>query len=207
MKDPHRRRTFWLFTFVGGLVLCVLPFVLSENPRTPWLFPALFGTGLIAVTSGGLFVRWSHVEARLRASLLQNNDVLARWRVDLSTWQQFIALNRTFSTNEISVPAAIPPDGIDVIVGPRGMMIGGYVHTFNHRTNVNGVVRFWGGDFTILKVALGGEAPCCLYFYVRMMGQETSDVFTNLIFPVPPHAISEATTVRNYFHGMLEPSK
>ncbi len=207
MKDPHHRRTLWLFTFVGGLVLCTLPFVLSEDPRTPWWFRALFGSGLIAVTFGGLFVRWSHAAARLRASLLQNKDVLARWRVDLSTWQQFIALNRTFSINEISASAAIPPDGVDVIVGPRGMMIGGYVHTFNHRTNVNGVVRSWGGDWTILKVALGGDAPCCLYFYVGMRGQETSEVCTNLIFPVPPNAISGATTVHNYFHRMLESSK
>jgi hypothetical protein len=207
MKNPHRRRTVSLVTVGIGLLLCAVPFLLPANLRTPWLLPALFGTGLVSVTFGGLITVWSLNQVRVRASLLENKGRLGRWRVDPHTWRQFVELDRTFSVNEIPADLAVPSDGIEVLVGESGMMIGDYVYTFCHRSNINGVVRYARGDWRILKVGLGGDAPCCFYLYASMEGQDTADAYSNLVFPVPTSAIPEAKKVLNHFQATVESSK
>ncbi len=206
MRNPHRRRTAWLSLVAAGLVMGTGLFLSPENPGTIGWSVALACASLLAVIFGCIFAISAHRLARARTALLQDKDVLARWRVDGATWEQFVALNRTFSINEIAVPATIPPDGLEVIVGRSGLLIGEHVHTFNHSAKLKGVVLSWGGDWTILQISLGGDTPCCLYFYVGM-GGSTARVCTNLILPVPPHAVPEARAVLNYFHAMLEALK
>jgi hypothetical protein len=207
MKNPHQQRRIWIFTAVCGVVVIALLFVLKENPRTPWLFPTLAGVGLTAVIFGSLFAKWAYSAARLRTSLVQGKDVLGRWRVDAGTWQQFVTLNTTFSYNIISPREKVPPQGVEVIVGSRGIMVGSQVQTFNHSAKVNGVVRNWGGDWTLQQISLGGDAPCCLYLYARMRGQHGAPIYCNLIFPVSRDAILQARAALNYFQQMLDALK
>ncbi len=69
MKNPHRRRTLWISVVVGGLASVPLPFFPPEIPAAPWLFPTLFGAGLMAVIFGSLFAGWAQAATRRVASI------------------------------------------------------------------------------------------------------------------------------------------
>lgn len=203
MKNPHKQRRVRIFAAAGGIVPFALLFVLNENPQTPWLIPTLVCVSLMAVIFGSLFAKWAHAAARLRNFLVQGKDVLGRWRVDPGTWQQFVALNNTFSHNLISHGEIIPPEGVEVIVGSRGIMVGSQVQTFNHNVKVNGTVQNRGGDWTLQQISLGGDAPCCLYIYAHMRAQHGAPISGNLVFPVPVSAIPQARAALDNFQQML----
>lgn len=207
MRNPHRRK--WLFLAAAGLGLVTFAglLVAPTSDERSWLAPTAAAVAMVCVIFGSLFAAWAHKAARVRAALLRDEDVLGRWTVDADTWRQFVALNRTFSHNGVAVPEAIPAGGLEIIIGPRGLLMGEYVSTFNRSARMNGVVRHWGGDWTIHKVKLGGEAPCCLYLYASMKGDHGAATFTNMILPVPTVARPAATVALNDFQSLVDASR
>ncbi|MCT0207466.1 hypothetical protein KQ305_07050 [Synechococcus sp. CS-1332] len=147
---------------------------------------------------------WARAACSAERALLQGREVIGRWHIDPDLWQQFVALNRTFSSNQMAAPSTIPAQGLRVIVSPAALLVGDQVELFNRTAVVDGRVRHWGGDWTVTQASLGGDHPCCLYLYAGIRGDSGPPSFNNLIVPVPTEAIPDAIRVRDHFLACIQ---
>ncbi|MBW4532132.1 MAG: hypothetical protein KME02_15720 [Aphanothece saxicola GSE-SYN-MK-01-06B] len=204
MRHPRRQILRAATAVVLGLGCVIAAFVLPDQPRSPVLQLALGGAGWLGLLIGGMTFLWARAACAAERALLQGREVIGRWHIDPGLWQQFVALNRTFSSNQIAVPARIAAKGLRVIVSPAALLIGDQVELFNRTAVVDGRVRHWGGDWTVTKASLGGDQPCCLYLYAGIQGDSGPPSCNNLIVPVPADAIPEAIRVRDHFLACIQ---
>jgi hypothetical protein len=189
---------------VLGVGCVVGAFVLPDQPRYLSLQLALGGAGWLGLLFGGMTFLWARAACAAERALLKGRDMIGCWHIDPDLWQQFVALNRTFSSNQIAVPSRIAAQGLRVIVSPAALLIGDQVELFNRTAVVNGRVRHWGGDWTVTQASLGGDHPCCLFLYAAIRGDSGSPSCNNLIVPVPPEAIPDAIRIRDYFLACIQ---
>jgi hypothetical protein len=187
-----------------GLAAVAAAVVLPDQPRFLALQLALAGAGWLGLLLGAMTFLGARAAGAAERALLQGREVLGHWHIDQELWQQFVALNRTFSSNQIAVPARIPARGLQVIVSPFALLVGDQVELFNRTAVVGGRVRHWGGDWTVTQASLGGDHPCCLYLYAGIRGSSGSPSCNNLIVPVPTAAIPEAIRVRDHFLACMQ---
>ncbi|MEO5595734.1 MAG: hypothetical protein ABIQ97_01095 [Lysobacteraceae bacterium] len=202
MRNPHRWRTVGLTAVGIGLVGLMCVFLLPEmmSDRSAGL---CFISGLMAIIFGGMWASWRHTEAKTQDALLRGEGVIASWRLNADTWREFVVLNRTFSTNELSVRNAVTAQGVEVIVGRSAIMVGRSVYTLwpSAMSTRDGVCSP-RGDWVIEQATMGHAVPRCIYLYVRMNTSEGNLVCTNLIFPIAPDAEAQAAVAFDYLSSM-----
>ncbi len=189
---------------VLGLAAVAGAVMLPDQRRYLALQLALAGAGWLGLLIGTLTFLWARAACAAERALLQGREVIGRWHIDSDLWQQFVALNRTFSSNQIAAPSRIPARGLRVVVSPAALLVGDQVELFNRTAVVDGCVRHWGGDWTVTQASLGGDHPCCLYLYAGMRGDGGAPSCNNLIVPVPTAAIPEAMRVRDHFLACIQ---
>ncbi|MCP9798365.1 hypothetical protein [Cyanobium sp. Lug-B] len=204
MRRPRRQILRAAMAVVAGLGCLTAAFVLPDQPRFLPLQLALGGVGWLGLLIGTLTFLWARAACAAERALLQGREVIGRWHIDPDLWQQFVALNRSFSSNQIAVPSRIPARGLRVIASPAALLVGDQVELFNRTAVVDGRVRHWGGDWTVTQASLGGEHPCCLYLYAGIRGDGGAPSCNNLIVPVPTTAMAEAIRVRDHFLACIQ---
>jgi hypothetical protein len=204
VRRPRRQILRAAVAVVLGLAAVAAAVVLPDQPRFLALQLALAGAGWLGLLLGAMTFLWARAACAAERALLQGREVIGRWHVDADLWQQFMALNRTFSSNQIAVPSRIPARGLQVIVSPFALLVGDQVELINRTAVVDGRVRHWGGDWTVTQASLGGDHPCCLYLFAGIRGDGGAPSCNNLIVPVPTAAIPDAIRVRDHFLACIQ---
>ena len=207
VRNPRRRVFLSAAAIVVGIGCVLIAFLLPDDPARVATPIVLGCAGLMGVFFGGWTLNWAIAAFRAERSLRKGTAVIGRWDVTPELWEQFVALNETFSTNQVAVPRAVPAKGGEVIFSPSAFLIGDQVELLHRTAVVDGRVVHWGGDWTVTQASLGGERPTCLYLYAAMRDATGPRVFNNIIVPVPAGAISEASRVRDHFLAGIQLSQ
>ncbi len=202
MADPRRGRNIALGFFGSGWAACVAAFLLPGLAEGSWVRGCLFIYGLSAIIFGGGIALFRHFDLRAKEALARGEDVIARWRIEPAAWQQFIALNQQwgvagdFYPNELSLPDAVPEEGVEVIVGKGAIQVGESIH------------RISGGMPEVTGAFLHESQPAVieLHLYYPGGGHGASGVpraatRNALRFPVARGYWEEASTVVSHYRG------
>ncbi|MEO6969320.1 MAG: hypothetical protein ABI217_00305 [Chthoniobacterales bacterium] len=161
MRNPHHGRKIALGFFASGWVACAAAFLLPGLAEGSWVRTALFNYGLSAIVFGGGTALFRHFDVRAKAALARGEDIIARWRVEPEAWREFVELDRGSSgetdglPNELSLPEAVPENGVEVIAGKNAVQIGESIHRLT-----GGLPEVDGGDFD--REPAGGDRPATL---------------------------------------------
>ena len=204
VRNPRRRAFLSAAAIVVGIGSVLIAFLLPDDPARVAVPIVLGCGGLMGVIFGGWTLNGAVAAFRAERSLRQGKAVIGRWHVTPELWEQFVALNETFSTNQVAVPRAVPTEGSEVIFGPAAFLVGDQVELLNRTAVVGGRAAHWGGDWTVTRASLGGDRPTCLYLYAAIRGATAPPTFNNIIVPVPAGAISEASRVRDHFLASIQ---
>ena len=143
----------------------------------------------VAIIFGALWSIYRQGEARAKDALLRGDGVLGQWRVDAATWREFIALNQTFSVNELPVRKLAAEEGVEVLCGKSAVMVGDYVCA-------------WGKQTKVVQAVLGAGVPPCVYLTLRITSTRGPPVITYLVFPAPVHAHGQAHRVVAHYSAV-----
>ena len=182
MRNPHQWRNIGLAAAASGIAAMAAVVLLPESAMG---LNAQVGLACYAVTAiifGALWSIYRHGEARAKDALLRGDGLIGRWRVDGATWREFIALNQTFSINELPLRKAAAEEGIEVLCGKSAVMVDGYVCA-------------WGKQTQVVQAVLGASVPPCVYLTLRIANPRGPPVTTSLVFPAPVHAHGQAHRV------------
>ena len=188
---------------MSGLLTAVAAFLLPASVTAHrWIPASLFIYGSTAILFGGGTALFRHFDARAKEKLARGEDIIARWRVDATKWQQFVAADREWNqtrdalSNELSFPEKIPDDGIEVIVGKNAVQIDQSIH------------RLTSGMPEVTSAILHDLHPAVieLQLYYPGGGHGASGVpraatRSALRFPVGAGAWKEAETVVAHYRG------
>ena len=135
MRNPRRSRTIALIFFGSGLVTATAAFALPGLSEGDWLRACLFLVGVSAVIFGGGSALFRHFDVRAKEKLGRGEDVIARWRVAPEAWRAFVAMDQKWNEqgganlyNELSLPAEVSAEGVEVIAGRSAIQVGESIH-------------------------------------------------------------------------------
>lgn len=134
MRNPYRSRRIALRFFWSGWVTALAVLFLPSAWAPDWVRVCLFIYGISAILFGGGEALFRHFDVRAKEALACGEDIIARWRVDAAAWREFVAADREWNrtrdalTNELSLPASVPGEGVEVVVGRNAVQIGESIH-------------------------------------------------------------------------------
>ncbi len=201
MRNPNRGRTIGLCCVgLGALSFAVL-WLGSGHGTGVWV--ALFVCGALGVPVGGLLALFQHQDVRAKQALARGENIIARWRVEAEDWQRFVATDPQWSShangrwNEFVPSKNREPNGVEVIVGKAGVLIGESIHRLSPRSTPEITeARLHEGSPAIIELLLY-HAP-----YATRFGMSPAR-YTALRFPVAPGALAEARQAVAHFGGDL----
>lgn len=123
--------------------------------------------------------------------LRRGAHVIARWRVDPATWQQFVAFEQAVDgtgdngQNLLAISGPMPAADIEVVVGWREILVGNDFHIVERST--------------LKSVEILSGPPICLDFIINVSNPNGADYTCSIRFPVPVDAQGEAARVREHF--------
>ena len=173
----------------------------KEHSTGVWA--ALFFFGALGVPVGAILAFFQHQHVQAKQALARGEDIIARWRVDAADWQRFVTTDPQWSShangrlNEF-IPAKSPePNGVEVIVGKAGVLIGESIHRLPLRSTPEVTeARLHDGTPPIIELLL--------YYppYATRFGMSPAR-YTALRFPGAPIALAEARQAVAHFSGDL----
>lgn len=193
MRRPALKACIWLVSGLIGVGLLWLANNLSGD-TSKVVTGVCFCVGIAVVVVSPFLLIQSILAAIGTQRLLAGHGVIAQWHVPNSTWEQFAKLdaerNRQSSllVNDFHLRANPSPDGAEVIVGRRQLIVDGSYHVLRPR----GIPELRGVRW------LGAPAdPECLEFdisYPRKYGS------TRLCLRVPVPFTARDQANRTYYH-------
>lgn len=203
MRNPARWRNIALLACLIGAAAAAAPFLLPSAAAGDGLRVTLFALGITGVLFGGATALWGHQAARAKAALDSGEDVIARWRVDTTTWRAFLEADRhardglAWLPNELSVDDEVAADGIEVIVGRDAIDVGGSVHV---------LPRHGAPEVLSAELSEGRGRPDSIELHLRYpgggagaSGVQQGPTDTRLAFPVAAGAWRDARHAVAYF--------
>lgn len=192
MRHPRRWRAAALAALPLGLLL-----VLVADRQASEDAAVMFGAaGACVLLFGVLMGGSAHRAARAQARLARGEGVLARWRVAAADWQAFLARERELGARDDSwpnaapLPEALPPEGIDIVIGEDAWSIDGSLHLLPR----HGMPEVIAADLHALGEGDPGVAELQLRHppTMRRNGEMTDPVYTRLAVPLPLSAWRDA---------------
>ncbi len=187
---------------MSGLVAALAAFLLPGPAAPDWVRTCLFIYASSAILFGGGTALFRHFDVRAKEALARGEDIIARWRVDATAWNEFVAADREWNrspdalANELSPPDTVPGEGIEVIVGKNAVQIDQSIH------------RLTSGMPEVTSARLHDLRPAVieLQLYYPGGGHGASGVpraatRSALRFPVGTGAWKEAETVVAHYRG------
>ena len=201
-RTPYSSRNIALAFFASGWMTAAAAFLLPGPLAPDWVRTCLFIYGSTAILFGGGTALFRHFDVRAKEKLARGEDIIARWRVDATKWQQFVAADRAWNqmegalSNELWFPEKVSDNGIEVIVGKNAVQIDQSIH------------RLTSGMPEVTSAALHDLEPAVieLQLYYPGGGYGASGVpraptRSALRFPVGAGAWKEAETVVAHYRG------
>jgi hypothetical protein len=188
MRHPHRARNSLALCGFAGIGALAAVVAMGVNSRYPILQALLAVAGLLLTAAGIGGGAYFHGETRRYDRLRAGKGIVARWTVEQSVWQRFLALDATFSDqNPIAADYVAHGGPVEVIFASEGLLVDDDFHTISKRDSVPYGGPFWHAGPPALLV-FSFSVPC--------------EVGTNdwsLRVPVPPEAVAEGRRVYEHF--------
>jgi hypothetical protein len=202
MRNPRFWRNFALAFFATGAVAAAIAFFLPADSATDVVRRTLLIYGLMGLLFGSGGALFRQFDVRAKDALARGEDIIARWRIDASTWGEFVALNEQLSQrpgsppNELLIRDSIPGDGVEVIVGKTAVQVDESIHTLPHR-----------GTPEITQATLAASSEGLAYIEFQLYypgGTGPSGVpypprRTVLRFPVASGSLRDAESIVSYY--------
>jgi hypothetical protein len=131
MRHPRRRRNLALVTAGLGVAAMLTAFVFTRTQQAGTWEVLLAVLGFKAAAVGTTLAIVYHIRVVRRYERLRRGEgVLVRWRVDPARWRIFQEMAATLTQapgalpNGLTLPAEVPPDGIEVLVSGEALLLG-----------------------------------------------------------------------------------
>lgn len=163
---------------------------------------SILPTGLGLMVGGLILAAIALVVQRKYAELERGERLVARWRVGLLDWDAFrrrdAARDGLFPSlrNRLRLPAALPPEGMEIRIGPDAMLVGGGCYGLG----------YFASRGKLVDVALVAGKPAMLEFTTQQTGKNSSRIVVFRV-PVPDTARAGAQAVVDHFAGTIDPRR
>lgn len=198
MRNPARKALYCLIALLAGAALIRFGALRLERIEDDVTAAAAIAIGFALVP----FPLYILVEAlfaiRGRALLLAGRGVIARWHVPPAEWDRFRGLDESRSAedlalgNDLWIRGSTPRDGVEVIVGEKGVLVDGSYHMLSPR-----------GLPELREVRWLGGSPDCLEFALLYPpGRHGRKVPITLRVPVPLPARAAGQKVLAHYESL-----
>lgn len=191
MRNPSRKAVIFASLVALGLALAWFGVEQHVPLAGNWL-PALLvvGGGLIAFACS-LWLIQSLFHMRGLARLEAGIGVVARWHVGAIDWEKYrvadaarVASDPQFLVNDLWLRKTTPPEGVEVIVGEKALIVDGSYHVLR----MNGLPELRSIGW-LDNSATPGRPPDCIEFLLAYpRGRYGGIQYTCLRVPVPEAA-------------------
>jgi len=201
MLNHKFRRNISLAVSLSGAIALTLAAFVPDTAMSMTVRGPLIAYGLMAFFCGAMFTWFIQQMIQAKAALLRGEDVLARWVVDANALRAFVAAGHEVEAgpppryNDFTMPKNIPPDGIQIIVGKEGILIGESIQVLKRRstpevTHAGVYTDAAGAPFAYMQ----------LYYPAYSTRHGTHPPrYAMLRFPVPASALPQAEAAMAYY--------
>lgn len=196
-RNPRMARNLVFLIFLCGVAATAVAFILPDAGRG-LTFQAVLGiSGILITPIAFVFTLIKAVDTWRFDRLLRGQGIVARWRIDASSWQAFVRNEEVLDQqpdrrpNLLSyrdVPAA---NSVEVIVGQDALLIGGEFHAMSKR----GMANIYGPHW------LPGSPGCIQFDLTAFVCGGTHAMRWVLRFPVARDAEQQAGQVIAHFQS------
>lgn len=196
MRNPLRKAGICLaLTIFGAGMLCL---AVSYYEQLGKVIGSIMGvTGLFLAIICFFVLIWTLFAAVGYARLMAGKGVIAQWHVSPDEWERFRSFDSLRAAqdlglrNDLRVRKTTPPNGVEIIVGRRQLIVDGSYHGFR------GLLRavYW----------LPAPAdPECLEFAVEYPRGRYGGTFKlSLRVPVPAQARADGVRVFEHYQALV----
>ncbi|HTU11986.1 MAG TPA: hypothetical protein VMG08_13935 [Allosphingosinicella sp.] len=158
--------------------------------------------GFLATLGGLVLAGIAYAVLRKRNALRSGTGLLASWRVGMLDWATFrrrdTARDGLFHSlrNRLRLPAALPPEGMEIRIGTDAMLIGDACYGLG----------YFASRGKLVDIALVEGQPAMLEFVTFQQGKGHSRLAVFRI-PSPEGARAEAREVLDHFNATIDPRR
>lgn len=207
MRNPPRKAAIFAVSLASGALLAWLGVRRHEALGQEWVSGLMIACGLptalimLVLTIQALF------HARGMAKLEAGVGRIAQWTVSAADWDKFraaddgrAASDPAFLVNDLWIRRATPPEGVEVIVGEKSLVVDRSYHVLR----MNGLPELRAIGW-LDNSAKPGRPPDCLEFLLAYpRGKYGGIQHTTLRVPVPEAAQVPARKAYLHFAPALE---
>lgn len=207
MRNPPRKAAIFAGLAVLGLALAWFGVEQHALPGGDWLPGLLVVGGGLTAFACTLWLLKALFHMRGMAKLEAGIGLVARWHVSAADWEKYraadadrIKADPRFLVNDLWLRKHTPPEGVDVIVGEKSLVVDGSYHVLR----INGLPELRNIGW-LDNSATSGRPPDCLEFLlVYPRGRYGGTQYTCLRVPVPEAARIEGRKAYLHFAPALE---
>ncbi|MDR2875827.1 MAG: hypothetical protein LBV44_07875 [Methylobacillus sp.] len=183
------------------LALCValMGFGTARENATgaDWVSNAMGGGGFLVAFFAVIHLVMTLHALRGMARLLGGHGKIAQWHVSATEWEKFrmadptrTKTNPTFLRNILQLSPRTPREGVEIVIGEKGVLVGGDYHGLGGLKNLG-----W-----LNNANQPGRPPDCLEFlFATTRGKSGVVAHSTLRVPVPETAFAQAALVQRHF--------
>jgi hypothetical protein len=200
MRHPIRKLGLWLALAAGGALALAL--AITSRPRLGEVASLVAGTaGITSIAVGLVMGAMALLAAIGHARLRRGVGVIARWRVRPEDWERFRgfdAARRAESphvASEFTPGQRAPPEGVEILVGRRQIMIDGSYHLLR---------RYGLPELRSLSWFVGPDQLEVIEFSLRYpRGRSGGTIPAALRVPVAAEARDDAVRVFEHYRAVV----
>lgn len=206
MRNPLRKAGYFTAALLLGIALAWTGVELqgpTDKVLGTWL---MIPVGGLTAFAAAIWLLMSLLHVRGMAKLLAGFGRISAWHVGAAEWDKFRAVdaeraraNPTFLVNDLWIRQRTPPEGVDVIVGEKSLVVDGSYHVLRR----NGLPEL--RDVRWLDHAdADGRPPDCIEFQLAYPKGKYGVQHKCLRVPVPESARVQGRQAYDHFAPRFE---
>ena len=188
MRNPPRKAVLFAALALSGAAVAWLGVQWYGVLDQEWVSDVMFTVGFTTTLIMLVLLIQALFHVRGMAKLKAGFGRVAQWHVSAVEWEKFraadagrVAADPTFLGNDLWIRKATPPEGVDVIVGEKSLIVDNSYHILR----MNGLPELRSISW-LDNSATAGRPPDCLEFLLAYpRGRYGGIKYTTLRVPVP----------------------
>jgi hypothetical protein len=188
MRNPPRKAVLFAALALSGAAVAWLGVQWYGVLDQEWVSDVMFTVGFTTTLIMLVLLIQALFHVRGMAKLKAGFGRVAQWRVSAVEWDKFrtadsgrVAADPTYLGNDLWIRKATPPEGVDVIVGEKSLIVDNSYHILR----MNGLPELRSISW-LDNSATAGRPPDCLEFLLAYpRGRYGGIKYTTLRVPVP----------------------